>query len=671
MDGFNANSRPYMAQIPNEIQTQICTYLPTAGLANLAVTCRTTHGAARRVLYLRNATEEDSSAVKYAIIVSAKKYTENVALRIIGLAISHGAQLDTIHRHPTKPQIYATALHMAAALGYCLIVKRLLQHNVCVTSTSQNLWEMIQLDSYEMDQIIRRAAPCFTDTLSWCPRKVKHHLAMAPWLPLFVPFLRGNREILKLLLPRVPDCRLTRDFRNQGCGALTALHVLSARENQDESLLQKVLQLSTNFINEKLPGVGGSALHIALRQGNESMFQMLVDKGADLNLQTESLGYAPIHIAIICCYEADMPERKVYQSFIELLVEKGADLDRPTLFEGFTPLMTLVGAAEFDWKLSYRNMKQLVDLFLAKGCRVNHMAPGGQTFVSLLLERIIEKNGNPSLEALLKDVIDYGASLNNPLPGGTSIAKAYVIDSERCTRLAKILVKKGARIYDQEVDIVFLSCFKNPRVHKRYHLKSTKDHTIDLLEEKKSLVSQDAINESFRYAVLVDSQKLVNDLRNTWGFSPTNPDDLVWLALQDPNRRLMEFVLELDFNPNMIRRSRSCLHLIVAQLANDRYTEEVAIINAKALIEKGTSVLWKDAEGKTAIQRLRELDEERFRKAEERLRKAEEKLRKAEEEGLKKADDDSPKESDERPKKGTDKLRLLLLDQRDRELGEY
>lgn len=666
MDGFNVNPRPYLALIPNEIQTQICTYLPTPSLANLAVTCRIIHGSAHRVLYLRNATEENSSAVKYAILVSARKYTERDALHIINLAISYRAQLDTVHSHPTIPQTYATVLHMAAALGYCSIVKRLLQNNACVTLPSRNLWDMVQLASSDMNQIIKRVAPCFIDTLSWCSRKVKTYLTGVELLPIFVPFIRKDKGIVNLLLTRVPDCRLTLDFQVQGCGALTALHVLSARENQDEKLLKKVLQLSTNLINEKLPGVAGSALHVALRQGNESMFQMLVDKGADLNLQTQSLGYAPIHMAIIRCHEAEiMPERKVYQSFIELLVERGADLDRATLFEGFTPLMTLVGAAEWDWKLSYRNMKQLVDLFLAKGCRVNHMAPGGETFVSLLIERITEKNGNPSLEALLKDVIDKGANLNNPLPGGTSIAKTYVIDFERCPRLAKLLVEKGARIFDEEVDSVFLRCFKNPRVHMRYHLKISKDHTIDLLKEKKPLVSQDTINESFRYAVANDSQKLVNDLRNTWGFSPTNPDKLIYLALQDPNRRLMEFVLELDFNANRIGRSGSYLHLIVEQLANDGYTEEVAIINAKALIERGTCVLKRDEEGKTAIQRLRESDEERFRKAEE------ERLRKAEEEGLKKAKEERPKESDEKPKKGTDKLRLLLLDQKDRELGEY
>ncbi|CAG9941285.1 unnamed protein product [Clonostachys rosea f. rosea IK726] len=682
MDGFNFNARSYLARIPNEIQTQICTYLSTASLAKLAVTCRTTHGAARRVLYLRNATEENSSAVKYAILVSAKKYTEKIALRIIDMAISHGAQLDTIHSHPTIPKTYATALHMAAALGYCLIVKRLLQQNACVTLASRNLWDMIQLSSREMDQIIMRAAPCFTDTLSWCPRRVKAYLAGVEWLPLFVPFILKDKEIINLLLSRVPDCRLTLDFKGRGCGALTALHVIAAKENQDENLSKKVLQLSTNLINEKLPGDAGSALHVALRQGNESMFQLLVNKEADLNLQTHSLGYAPIHIAIIRCYESDMPERKVYQSFIELLVDKGADLDRPTLFEGFTPLMTLVGSAEWDWKLSYRNMKQLVDLFLAKGCRVNHMAPGRETFVSLIIERITEKNGNPSLEALLEDVIDKGANLNIQLPNGKSIAKAYVIDSERCPRLAKLLVKKGARINDEEVDSAFLTCFKNPRVYKIYQAILDKKPPVpqDTIKEaylhalKESLVSQDAIDEAYLYAVESRSQKLVDELRKTWGFSPSNTDILVWHALQDPKQTLMDFVLELDFNANTIHLdSGSYLHLIVGQLAKDGYTEKVAIINAKALIEKGTSVLQKDGEGKTAIQRLRESDEERFRKAEEeRLRKAEEeRLRKAEEEGLRKAKEERPKESDEKPKKGTDKLRLLLLDQKDRELGEY
>ncbi|CAH0037531.1 unnamed protein product [Clonostachys solani] len=624
MDGFDNNARPYLALMPTEIQTKICTYLPTASLANLAMTCRTIHGSAHRVLYLRNAAEENSSAVKYAILVSAKKYKERAALDIIDMAISHGAQLDFIHPDPTQPQTYATALHMAAALGYCSIVKRLLEQNACVTLPSRNLWNMIPLDSCEWDRIVKRAAPCLTSTRSWCDRKVKADLTRVAWLPLFVPFLRKNKEILRLLLPRVPDCRLTLDFQGQGCGALTALHVISAMENPDENLLKKVLQLSTSLINEKLPGDAGSALHVALRQGNASMFQMLMDKGADLNLQTHCLGYTPIHMAIIRCYEADTPERKVYQSFIELLVNKGADLDKATLFEGFTPLMTLVGAAEWDWKLSYRNMKQLVDLFLAKGCRVNHMAPGRETFVYLLIERIIEKKGNPSLEALLRDVVDKGANLNHQLPNGKSIAKAYVIDSERCPRLAKLLIEKGARIYDEEVDSVFLSCFKNPRVYKLYQM----------IKDKKSLVSQDAIDEAYLYAVKSKSQKLVDELRDTWSFSPSNLDTLVWRALQDPKQTLMNFVLGLDFNASTTRRdSGSYLHLIVRQLAKDGYTEKVAINNVKALIEKGMSVLEKDGEGKTAMQRLRESDKEL--------------------------------------KQVTDKLRLLLLDQKDRELGEY
>ncbi|VUC30597.1 unnamed protein product [Clonostachys rosea] len=614
------NVRPYLALIPYEIQTHICTYLPTASIARLAATCHRTHGSAHRVLYLRNASEEKSSAVKYAILFAANKCIET-ALRIIDIAICHGAQLDIVHLHPTKPDTYATVLHMAAALGYCSIVERLLEHKARVELPSRNLWNMVRLDSHEEKKIIRRAAPCFASTPSWCPRKVKADLTGVEWLPLFVPFLLRKREIVSLLLSCVPDCRLTRDF--QGCGALTGLHIISAMENPDERLKKRVFRLSTNLINEKLPGDAGSALHVALRQRNASMFETLVDKGADLNLQTHDLGNAPIHTAIIRCYEADLPQRKVYQNFVELLVNKGADLNKATL-KGFTPLMTLVEAAEWDWKLSHRNMKQLADLFLAKGCNVNRMASGGETFVNLLLERIWQKNGNPSLEALLGEVIDKGANLNIPLPNDKSIAKAFVIDSEKCPRLAKLLVEKGARINDGEVDDVFLRCFKNPRVYKRY----------EIIKDEKSLVSQDTIDAAYVYAVESKDQKKVDELRNTWGFSPSNANTLVRIALQDPKRTLMRFVLELDFNANtMYRESGSYLHCVVRKIDKGGYTEKVAIDNAKALIEKGTRVLEKDSEGKTAIQRLRESDEELDMV--------------------------------------TDKLRLLLLDQKDKELGEW
>ena len=103
----------------------------------------------------------------------------------------------------------------------------------------------------------------------------------------------------------------------------TMLHTASFTPNVE--LLKRIIQVLPNSVNEKTEEGGYTALHNAAIIGNPSCVQLLLDNGADPNIQDNN-GRTPLHDAI----------QQELGDVIRLLLDRGAD---PNIVdkEGKTP----------------------------------------------------------------------------------------------------------------------------------------------------------------------------------------------------------------------------------------------------------------------------------------------------------------------------------------------
>lgn len=104
----------FLSTLANETLTFISTYLPSDSLANFSQAFKAINMNTIRVLYLRDAKQENSSAIKFAIIVDCIKYDEALGRRVFIRAFYCGADFNAIHKHGEGN---TTALNLAAALN--------------------------------------------------------------------------------------------------------------------------------------------------------------------------------------------------------------------------------------------------------------------------------------------------------------------------------------------------------------------------------------------------------------------------------------------------------------------------------------------------------------------------------------------------------------------------
>jgi len=132
------------------------------------------------------------------------------------------------------------------------------------------------------------------------------------------------------------------------------------------------------------------SLHQAVVDGDIDQVNLLISKGADVNMQNR-MGWTPLHTAV----------QNRRQAIVELLTTKGADVNAKDK-RGQTPLHVAVNLGQ----------KEVVELLIAKGADVNVMGSGGDNALSLAKKRrqteivdLLLKHGakEPSLEDLMGD----------------------------------------------------------------------------------------------------------------------------------------------------------------------------------------------------------------------------------------------------------------------------
>ena len=133
---------------------------------------------------------------------------------------------------------------------------------------------------------------------------------------LYVAILREQLPFVEKLLELGADPKIKVEGN-------TMLHTASSSPNVE--LLERIIQVLPNSINEKREEDGYTALHNAAIIGNPSCVQLLLDNGADPNIQDNN-GRTPLHDAI----------QQELGDVIRLLLDRGAD---PNIVdkEGKTP----------------------------------------------------------------------------------------------------------------------------------------------------------------------------------------------------------------------------------------------------------------------------------------------------------------------------------------------
>ncbi|KAJ6439191.1 Serine/threonine-protein phosphatase 6 regulatory ankyrin repeat subunit A [Purpureocillium lavendulum] len=261
--------------------------------------------------------------------------------------------------------------------------------------------------------------------------------------PLHRAARNGHEGVVRMLLASVPDkCAYITAETISGQTALqlaaengrettTAEIVKSGRDipamNRDglkavAELAAKTGQHATEMLLHRYEDIGplversglGGFLVWAAKNGHETVVQVLVEKGADINANGR-YGRTPLSWAAEDGHEA----------VVRLLVEKGADIDAKGRY-GLTPLL---GAAE-------NGHEAVVRLLVEKGGDINAKGEDGQTPLSGAAE-----NGH---EAVVRLLVEKGADIDaEGRYGLMPLSWAAAGGHEAVVRL---LVEKGADI---------------------------------------------------------------------------------------------------------------------------------------------------------------------------------------------------------------------------------
>ncbi|POR35521.1 Uncharacterized protein TPAR_04283 [Tolypocladium paradoxum] len=648
---------PWLVRIPTEIKDNIAYRLEEKDLGKLARTCWMWYFVATPHLYTKNAKFGNSTAIQWVSRRSTFIQEEQIDRKILKLAVEHGADVNAVHKNKEDERFirentpyvgpYGSALHFAAASGKENIVRDLLKYGADVRALSSG---------FTMPNHNALVDPDPKGEMGRYGSELYNSLTKTCWLPLLLPLIRNHKNIVRMLVDAGAPSQLavsSRDWdHDPNTAVVTVYHLFAAmplEDFQDDmcDLRSELFDKCKQSLNATLPRIASmfSALHIALRFANRAMFAALLQARADVEVSTD-LGRTPLIYAIkLCAQGPPVLARKLLMQCIEDLIKHGANVNRrthPAAAE--SPLICAMPAAFVNLATADQRTKacadvmDVVDLLVKNGARVNDRNSQGRTAIHKLWDEIMFVNGDHKyLGKLLKHLVSMGGDLNltaHPT-GPTILHDFFVEEAKRAENLGMasypavkdvplhllyLLVSLGATIKHYEADDVFKLWIRSSR------LRSAKGYKF--LQHKEHL-SQGAIDHAYLYAFEKQERVVFSALQAAF-LNPTNGSQLVGIAAETPNHNFWANVKHLEFDPHWLSPEGSTyLHMIVDKVGIDGYSEKSAIKDVDYFIQLGTSVCTKDAMGLTAIQRLR------------------------------------------RRQSNFKKLRLFLLDERDRELGQF
>ncbi len=147
-------------------------------------------------------------------------------------------------------------------------------------------------------------------------------------------------------------------------------------------------------------------LHYAVSLNKMEICKLLIEKGADVNLQSKDELKAPLHVAV---------EAKVDPEIMKLLIQCGADIEmREVMY--CTPLNYMFIEQDIEKEFQFEKFKILIEaganVNTASYCGSKPLHSSPQIFHSKECEDVHDNSAEPLCDAVTKMLIERGANVN-------------------------------------------------------------------------------------------------------------------------------------------------------------------------------------------------------------------------------------------------------------------
>lgn len=240
--------------------------------------------------------------------------------------------------------------------------------------------------------------------------------------------LTEKKKIIKLLLQHGAN------INSKDLNGFTALHraiqIRGVNNNpiDDLELVRFLIQYGAN-VNIRSHFRGVRPLNVAVENGKYDIARLLVEKGANVNSQNESM-YTPMHYAISYGRNASTT-----LNFARFLLDRGANpntkiypeaslfgYDRSRYTRGWTPLHTAAANGETD----------IVRLLLERGARPNAMDAQGMTPLHWAVKR--------GHSTVVKELLSFGVNIS-----ATSKNGSMPLDLANQKNIKNMIIKERER----------------------------------------------------------------------------------------------------------------------------------------------------------------------------------------------------------------------------------
>ncbi|KAG5921471.1 hypothetical protein E4U61_006679 [Claviceps capensis] len=262
--------------LPPEINDKIMSYLNLPEILHLGQTCRDWYSSALRGMYRRDAVGHRSRAIKYMARRAIDEQTTDLAIQTLARSKEYGKsdfELNTIrapHEVQMNGTIYqaSTALHWAIWTRNMRLAQKLLDEGALTKYSSEGRVVTV-FGNEEISQKLEHYRQNMTD------------LQFTLMLPIFVAFLREDRDMLELLLQVTTGPEAVIDVLSGEVVDISILHFAAADRDADIGLLQLLFDRFSQHINSECTIEFVTPLHVALNSGSTRGMQLAVRTGAE------------------------------------------------------------------------------------------------------------------------------------------------------------------------------------------------------------------------------------------------------------------------------------------------------------------------------------------------------------------------------------------------------